>query len=102
VSLDETLASLRELSKQLEMTIVPLGKSLQRTADETQKLEAELADTLGAVKQLVKPGSPLTQQLSTALQDVSAAARSVRQLADSLERNPGAIVRGRSTEGGRP
>jgi paraquat-inducible protein B len=102
VSLDETLASLRELSKQLEMTIVPLGKSLQRTADETQKLEAELADTLGAVKQLVRPGSPLTQQLSTALQDVSAAARSVRQLADSLERNPGAIVRGRSTEGGRP
>jgi paraquat-inducible protein B len=102
VSLDETLLSLRELSKTLETTIGPLGKSLKTTADQTQHLEKQLSETLGAVQQLVKPGSPITQQLSTALQDVSAAARSMRQLADSLERNPGAIVRGRSTEGGRP
>jgi paraquat-inducible protein B len=102
VSLDETLLSLRELSKTLETTIGPLGKSLKTTADQTQHLEKQLSETLGAVQQLVKPGSPITQQLSTALQDVSAAARSLRQLADSLERNPGAIVRGRSTEGGRP
>ena len=101
-SLDGTLLSLRELSKQLESTIGPLGKSLQTTAQETQRLEAQLGKTLGAVQQLVQPNSPLTLQLSTALQDVSAAARSLRQLADSLERNPGAIVRGRSTDGGRP
>jgi paraquat-inducible protein B len=101
-SLDETLLSLRELSKQLETTVGPLGKSLQITAQETQRLEQQLGKTLGAVEQLVKPNSPLTLQLSTALQDVSAAARSLRQLADSLERNPGAIVRGRSTDGGRP
>lgn len=101
-SIDETLLSLRELSKQLEQTIGPLGKSLETTARETQQLEAQLGKTLGAVQQLVQPNSPLTQQLSTALQDVSAAARSLRQLADSLERNPGAIVRGRSTDGGRP
>ena len=101
-SLDETLLSLRELAKQLESTIGPLGKSLQTTAQETQRLEAQLGKTLGAVQQLVQPNSPLTLQLSTALQDVSAAARSLRQLADSLERNPGAIVRGRSTDGGRP
>jgi paraquat-inducible protein B len=101
-SLDDTLLSLRELSKQLESTIGPLGKSLQTTAQETQRLEEQLGKTLGAVQQLVQPNSPLTLQLSTALQDVSAAARSFRQLADSLERNPGAIVRGRSTDGGRP
>ena len=101
-SLDDTLLSLRELSKQLESTIGPLGKSLQTTAQETQRLEEQLGKTLGAVQQLVQPNSPLTLQLSTALQDVSAAARSLRQLADSLERNPGAIVRGRSTDGGRP
>jgi paraquat-inducible protein B len=101
-SLDDTLLSLRELSKLLESTIGPLGKSLQTTAQETQRLEQQLGKTLGAVQQLVQPNSPLTLQLSTALQDVSAAARSLRQLADSLERNPGAIVRGRSTDGGRP
>jgi paraquat-inducible protein B len=101
-SLDETLIALRELSKTLETSIGPLGKSLQTAADQTQQVEKELTKTLGAVQQLVKPGSPITQQLSTALQDVSAAARSMRQLAETLERNPGAIVRGRSTDGGRP
>jgi paraquat-inducible protein B len=101
-SLDETLASLRELSRRLDQTIGPLGESLRSTAQETQRLEEQLSRTLGAVQQIVQPGSPLTQQLATALQDVSAAARSVRALADSLERNPGAIVRGRSVEGRRP
>lgn len=101
-SLDETLASLRDLSQSLDRTIGPLGESLRTTAQETQRLEEQLARTLGAVQQIVQPGSPLTQQLGVALQDVSAAARSVRALADSLERNPGAIVRGRSVEGRRP
>lgn len=101
-SLDETLASLRDLSQSLDRTIGPLGESLRTTAQETQRLEEQLTRTLGAVQQIVQPGSPLTQQLGAALQDVSAAARSVRALADSLERNPGAIVRGRSVEGRRP
>jgi paraquat-inducible protein B len=101
-SLDETLASLRDLSQSLDRTIGPLGESLRTTAQETQRLEEQLSRTLGAVQQILQPGSPLTQQLGAALQDVSAAARSVRALADSLERNPGSIVRGRSVEGRRP
>jgi paraquat-inducible protein B len=101
-SLDETLASLRDLSRTLDQTVVPLGKSLQVTADRTQQLEAELERTLGAVRQVVEPGSPLTQDLATALRDVSSAARSVRTLADSLERNPSALVRGRAAGGTRP
>lgn len=101
-SLDETLASLRELSKSLDRTIGPLGESLRTTAQETQRLEEELSRTLGIVQQILSPGSPLTQQLGTALQDLSAAARSVRSLADSLERNPSSIVRGRDVQGRRP
>lgn len=101
-SLDATLASLRELSQRLDQTIGPLGESLRTTAEQTRELEDQLARTLRSVEQLVEPGSPLTQQLGSALQDVSAAARSVRVLADSLERNPGSLVRGRTVEGGRP
>lgn len=101
-NLDETLASLRELARRLDQTVGPLGESLRTTAEETRRLEAQLAKTLAAVQQLVQPGSPITQQLSGALQDLSAAARSVRQLADSLERNPGVLVRGRAADGGRP
>jgi paraquat-inducible protein B len=101
-SLDATLLSLRELSKRLDQTIGPLGESLRATAEETRRLEDQLARTLRSVEQVVEPGSPLTQQLGSALQDVSAAARSVRSLADALERNPGSLVRGRTAEGRRP
>ena len=101
-SLDATLASLRDLSQSLDQTIGPLADSLRVTSEQTQKLEEQLRRTLRSVEDLVEPGSPLTQQLGDALQDVSAAARSVRSLADALERNPGSLVRGRTVEGGRP
>jgi paraquat-inducible protein B len=101
-SLDETLASLRELTRRLDQTIGPLGQSLRATAEETQRLERELGKTLEAVRGLVAPRSPVTQQLTQALQEVSAAARALRTLAETLERNPAAIVRGRAVQGGRP
>jgi paraquat-inducible protein B len=101
-SLDQTLASLRELSQRLDQTIGPLGESMRAAAEQTQLLEEQLGATLESVQQLVEPRSPLTQQLRSALQDVSLAARSIRTLADSLERNPSALVRGRASEGGRP
>jgi hypothetical protein len=41
-------------------------------------------------------------KLNKTLDDVSAAARSVRVLADALERDPSAIVRGKSYEQGKP
>jgi paraquat-inducible protein B len=101
-SLDRTLVSVRELTQRLDQTVGPLGESLRSTAEQTGKLEQELTRTLEAVRGLVAPGSPVTQQLTGALQEVSAAARSLRALADSLERNPSALVRGRAVEGGRP
>jgi len=101
-SLDETLASLRELTRRLDQTLVPLGQSLRTTAEETQRLEQELGRTLQAVRGLVAPSSPVTQQLTQALVEVSSAARALRALAETLERNPSAIVRGRASQGGRP
>ena len=47
----------------------------------------------------VEPASPLSVRLNSTLEEISNAARSVRILADYLERNPAAIVRGR--DGGR-
>ncbi len=43
----------------------------------------------------IEPNSPLNYQALQTLQDVSAAAHSVKELADYLQRNPSAVVRGR-------
>jgi paraquat-inducible protein B len=45
--------------------------------------------------QLLGPNAPVQLELRNALQEVARAARGVRVLADYLERNPGALIRGK-------
>ncbi len=101
-----------------DMKDVPglLARVLANLADSTGHLReqtpAALADLRTALKdfdlafkqlqafalssqQLVAPDSPLTSSLARLLRDGSAAARSLRNFADTLERNPEAILRGR-------
>jgi paraquat-inducible protein B len=67
------------------------------TASATQALD-QTQVTLKAVRETVGPGSPIDYQLGQTLSDLSEAARSIRALADYLDRNPSAILRGRSPE----
>jgi len=55
-----------------------------------------LDTTLGSVNRLVDPRAPLVYQLTTTLGDLGKAAQSIRELADYLDRNPSAIITGRS------
>jgi paraquat-inducible protein B len=54
--------------------------------------------TLGNANNFVEPNSPQGQQLDNMLQEISRAARSVRVLADYLERHPEALIRGKTGE----
>ena len=55
----------------------------------------QLDGTLREVKLSLAPGAPVPAQLERTLREVGQAARSLRVLADSLERDPSQIVRGR-------
>jgi paraquat-inducible protein B len=54
--------------------------------------------TLDNANRIVEPNSVQAQQLDSTLQEVSRAARSIRVLADYLERHPEALVRGKTGE----
>ena len=69
----------------------PLVRDLQRAA-------AELAATAAALRQHAADDSGLLQHADRTLQDLSRAARAVRELADMLERHPEALLRGRRRE----
>jgi len=56
--------------------------------------------TLKSVRETVGPGSPITYQLGQTLEELSQAAHSMHELADYLNRNPSAIVRGRPNGAG--
>jgi paraquat-inducible protein B len=67
----------------------PLLTQVQRAAD-------ELARSASALRQATAEDGPAAQSLERTLSDVSRASRAVRDLADMLERQPEALLRGRA------
>jgi len=86
--LDGTLGHLEQITNEAEPQIKPLLASLKATADAAQAAAQSANGTLG-------PDSALTTQLPGLLQQVSDAARSLRELADFLQRHPEALLHGR-------
>jgi phospholipid/cholesterol/gamma-HCH transport system substrate-binding protein len=95
-SLDRTSESVRTLTAHLDREIGPIGASLQTTTREADATFKKSQVTLGRLDDTLRPDAPLLFQVNHTLVDLSEAARAIRQLAEYLERNPDAIVRGRS------
>jgi paraquat-inducible protein B len=94
-SVDRTAASIQRLTEQIQTAVGPMATSMQKS---TQNIDAALIKAqvaLDHIQTTLRPDSPLVYRTDQTLQDVSAAANSIRQLADYLQRNPDAIVRGR-------
>jgi paraquat-inducible protein B len=104
-----TLESLREATRNLNITLVtvraavnnanskliPLAAKLQ---DNSEELRLTLAQTRGALRNaqaLLDPSAPLAVRLNDTLEQLSNAAQSVGALADYLQQNPSALLRGR-------
>ena len=89
---------MRDLATRLDTQAGPFLASLKTTSDRTNEALDEMRTTLKTVQVFIDPGSPLANQISSALQELTGAARSVRLLADYLERNPSAVVRGKDVK----
>jgi paraquat-inducible protein B len=96
--LDKTLASVQQLAANLDERTGPLVKSLQAASDRSTVAVEQARETMKTVQKLADPGSPLAGQLGTVLEELRNTARSVRLLADYLERNPAALIRGREVK----
>jgi len=92
-TLDQTLKDLGSLAKRVNADWVPEGKNALAEARRTLEA-AERA--LGSVdKTVLGPDAPVQQELRDALQEFIRAARAFRDLADSLDRHPESLLRGR-------
>ncbi len=111
---DQALSELRSLLTKINTRIDPLTDSAQRALDASNKAVSEAertfinareaitdAETLMSnVDTMIRPGSPVQFELVNALREVSVAARALKSLADTLERNPDALLFGRRPPGG--
>ena len=94
-SMDRALAAIRDAARALEKEVPSVAGdargAMQRLAAAVDQMDA----TLREVKLTLSPGAPVPAQFEQTLREVGQAARSLRVLADSLERDPSQILRGR-------
>lgn len=95
-TLDETLQSANRTLTRVDAETLPEAKKtledLRRAATAAERVLSSTDTTL------LGPDAPAQQELRDALQEFTRAARAVRELADYLERNPEALLRGKNKE----
>jgi paraquat-inducible protein B len=96
VNSEDLRQSLKHLNQTLANSQQFAAKLNQHTAPALEKTLNEAISTLTALKQTyVQEDSPVAFELTRTLSELSNAARSVRELADYLERNPDALIKGK-------
>jgi paraquat-inducible protein B len=102
VAIRDALTTTRETLVEVKPRIAPLAgrfdtgvARLETTLDRLDQTLGSVKASLGSFDTLVDPQAPLVYQLTTTLADLGEAARSIRQFADYLDRNPNALFTGR-------
>jgi paraquat-inducible protein B len=97
--LNELAAELRKAVQSLDKTLVGVDKLVQRLdneiAPEARTALIEARKTLTEANQMLSSESPVRQELQDMLREITRAAESVRALADLLDRQPEALIRGK-------
>jgi paraquat-inducible protein B len=101
-NIEETSDAARAAFVQAEKTLameegVPgdLASSLKKTLETASNALEKTEKTIASIQESVAEDSALSYEMSTMLKDLSAAARSIRVLADYFERHPEALLKGK-------
>jgi paraquat-inducible protein B len=110
--LNETLQEARKLLARIDRQVDPLSKDLKKTVNDFGKLAVNIDarvggvatgfdKTMSAARDVLSQDSPLMVELETALKEISAMSRSIRQLSTYLDQHPEALIRGKGNPGGK-
>jgi paraquat-inducible protein B len=89
--LDRTVTHLDQISGELQPQIKPLIDSLRQSAAAAQRTLEQAGNVLGS-------NAAQSTDLPRLMQELTDAARSVKALADYLDRHPEALIRGKKEE----
>jgi paraquat-inducible protein B len=105
--LDDTLGNVNKAVVSVKATIDrtgnkldPLIASFQKSSGDLQAALQQAKSTLASAQLLLSPGSPMTHKLDVTLAELTDASRSIHDLADYLQRNPSALIRGKYVSDG--
>jgi paraquat-inducible protein B len=97
-NVNEAVTELRSLTTRVDTNQEALFAALDSAAEKTTQALDQARGTLASVQGMVGPDGAISGQLSATLSQMQDAARSIRLLADSLERNPSSLIRGREVD----
>lgn len=86
---------LRQMVAEMGAAIGPLADTVTGTLASVRLTVAQAERTMRQIDQLLGEGSTTRYQVDRVLQELSSAARSIRGFAETLERDPSAVLRGR-------
>jgi paraquat-inducible protein B len=84
--------TVNESAERVGKTFNPEGAVVQ----DLRRVSTELARAAAAVADVAQDEAPLNQNLQRALKDIAQAARALRELADTLDQQPEAVLKGRA------
>jgi paraquat-inducible protein B len=107
--IDEAIVEIRKMTSSLDGNIATLSANLQQTSDAAREAMQQAAVTMKQtdlalkeaeaaminIRSISDPDSVTFYELGRSLREVSAAARSLRLLSNSIERNPRALIFGK-------
>jgi paraquat-inducible protein B len=96
---DAAMQSVQRLADHADENLVPLSDALKQASNDLGGLLDEAARVLKAVESSLNEDSDLRVRTINAMEEVAAAARSVRILSDYLDRHPEALLRGKKEAG---
>ena len=94
-SVDTTLKDARKLLANVDGRVEPLASSIDKSLKEAFDALAQAKKTLVVAEKTIGKESPVIYQLDKTLKEISRMARSIRSLADYLERHPDALLYGK-------
>jgi paraquat-inducible protein B len=100
-SIKKTAGNAQQLLQNVDGQVEPLASKIRATFAEATGALMEAKTALEGVSNLSAESSETAYRLGRALEELSRAARSFRVLADYLEQNPDALLRGKTTPGGK-
>ena len=94
-----TFGQVGKLTQTVNAQALALTTSLRQTSEGALRAIEGMRETLTSMQQLVMPSAPVGYELVKTLREFSETARSLRMLANYLERHPNALVFGRQESG---
>lgn len=94
-NLDKTLTSMRAAIENVNQEVDPMSASFRVSSEELNATMKDTRATLAQLQEMLDSDSPLAVNLNQALEQFSDTTQALEHLTDYIQRNPGALIRGK-------